>query len=44
MNIKAFVTGTVFGLLLATVGFSGITKILEHGVATVKEKSIEMAK
>ena len=39
-----FIAGVVFGLILATVGFSGIAKILDHGVTTVKEKSVEMAK
>jgi hypothetical protein len=42
--MKAFIAGTIFGLVLATVGFSGIAKILDHGVTTVKEKSVEMAK
>jgi hypothetical protein len=42
--MKAFIMGTVFGLVLATVGFSGIAKMLDRGVDTVKEKSVEMAK
>ena len=42
--MKAFILGTVFGLVLATVGFSGIAKILDHGVETVKTQSQEMAK
>ena len=42
--MKAFIIGTVFGLVLATVGFSGIAKMLDRGVDTVKEKSVEMAK
>jgi hypothetical protein len=42
--MKAFILGTVFGLVLATVGFSGIAKMLDRGVDTVKEKSVEMAK
>jgi hypothetical protein len=42
--MKAFIAGTVFGLILATVGFSGIAKMLDRGVDTVKEKSVEMAK
>ena len=42
--MKAFIVGTVFGLVLATVGFSGIAKMLDRGVDTVKEKSVEMAK
>jgi hypothetical protein len=42
--MKAFIAGTVFGLVLATVGFSGIAKMLDRGVDTVKEKSVEMTK
>jgi hypothetical protein len=42
--MKAFILGTVFGLVLATVGFSGIAKIMDKGVDTVKTHSQEMAK
>jgi hypothetical protein len=42
--MKAFILGTVFGLVLATVGFSGIAKMLDHGVDKVKATSVEMAK
>ena len=42
--MKAFVLGTVFGLVLATVGFSGIARMLDKGVDTVKEKSVEIAR
>jgi hypothetical protein len=42
--MKAFILGTVFGLVLATVGFSGIARMLDRGVDTVKTHSQEMAK
>jgi len=42
--MKAFIIGTIFGLVLATVGFSGIARILDHGVATVKSQSEQLAK
>ena len=42
--MKAFILGTVFGLILATVGFSGIAKMLDRGVETVKTQSTELAK
>ena len=42
--MKAFLLGTVFGLVLATVGFSGIARMLDKGVDTVKEKSVEIAR
>ena len=42
--MKAFIAGTIFGLVLATVGFSGIARLLNKGVDTVKTQSQEMAK
>jgi hypothetical protein len=42
--MKMFIIGTVFGLVLATVGFSGIARMLDRGVDTVKTHSQEMAK
>lgn len=42
--MKAFLAGTVFGLVLATVGFSGMARMLDKGVDQVKSTSVEMAK
>lgn len=42
--MKAFILGTIFGVVLATVGFSGIAKILDNGLTQVKTQSVEMAK
>jgi hypothetical protein len=42
--MKAFILGTVFGLILATVGFSGMARMLDKGVDSVKTHSQEMAK
>jgi hypothetical protein len=42
--MKGFIAGTVFGLVLATVGFSGIARIFDKGVDTIKTQSVEMAK
>lgn len=42
--MKMFIIGTVFGLILATVGFGGIAKMLDKGVETVKSQSTELAK
>lgn len=42
--MKSFIIGTIFGLVLATVGFSGIAKMLDRGVETVKVQSQELAK
>ena len=42
--MKNFVIGTVFGLILATVGFSGIARMLDKGVDTIKTQSQEIAR
>ena len=42
--MKSFILGTIFGLVLATVGFSGIAKILDRGIDTVKTQSEQLAK
>ena len=42
--MRAFIAGTVFGLVLATVGFSGIARMLDKGVDKVKAESVELSK
>lgn len=42
--MRMFIAGTIFGLVLATVGFSGIARMLDRGVDTIKTTSQEMAK
>jgi len=42
--MKGFILGAIFGLVLATVGFSGIARMLDKGIETVKTQSQEMAK
>lgn len=42
--MKLFIAGTIFGLILATVGFGGITRILDKGVDTIKTHSQEIAR
>jgi hypothetical protein len=42
--MRNFVIGTVFGLVLATVGFSGIARMLDKGVDTIKTQSQEIAR
>jgi hypothetical protein len=42
--MKSFIAGTIFGLILATVGFGGIARMLDKGVETVKSQSQELAK
>ena len=42
--MSKLIVGFVFGLVVATVGFSGIAKMLDRGIDTVKEKSVELSK
>ncbi len=42
--MKTFIMGTVFGIVVATVGFSGIAKMLDNGVEKTKAIAVEGAK
>lgn len=42
--MKAFIAGTIFGLVIATVGFSGLARIFDNGVQKVQQVSKEAAK
>jgi len=35
--------GFVLGVVVATVGFGGITKVLDRGVQTIQQQSKELA-
>lgn len=35
--MKNFLLGTVFGIVVATVGFSGLARMLDSGVTKVKD-------
>ena len=32
-----FIAGAIFGIVVATIGFTGIVKLLDNGVSKVKE-------
>ena len=36
--------GTIFGIVVSTVGFSGIAKMLDNGVEKTKSIAVEGAK
>ena len=42
--MKGFILGTIFGIIVCTVGFNGIARILDTGVAKVQDISKEAAK
>ena len=39
-----FIVGVIVGIVVATVGFSGIAKMADKGVDKVKEVTIEQTK
>ena len=42
--MKTFVFGTIFGILICTVGVSGIARIFDNGVNKVQTVAKEAAK
>jgi hypothetical protein len=43
-QMKGFILGTIFGIVICTVGLTGIARILDTGVTRVQEISKEAAK
>ena len=39
-----FIIGFVLGLIVATVGFSGVARMVDNGIDRVKTQSQELAK
>lgn len=39
-----FIVGFICGIVVASVGFSGVARLMDSGVAVVKEKSQELAR
>lgn len=42
--MKSFILGTVFGIVISTVGFTGIARMLDNGVEKTKSIAVESAK
>jgi hypothetical protein len=42
--MKGFILGTIFGIVICTVGLTGIARMLDYGVVKVQEISREAAK
>lgn len=42
--MKNFIFGTIFGIVVSTVGFSGIARMLDNGLEKTKELATETAK
>lgn len=39
-----FIYGVIFGIVISTVGFSGIAKMADKGVDKIKEVTVEQVK
>lgn len=39
-----FIYGTVFGIIVATIGFSGVARILDKAVDVTKHQAVEVSK
>jgi hypothetical protein len=42
--MKTFILGTIFGIVISTVGFSGIARMLDNGIEKTKSIATETAK
>lgn len=42
--MKTFILGIIFGIVVSTVGFTGIAKMLDNGVEKTKAIAVEGAK
>lgn len=42
--MKVFVVGVIFGIVLSTVGFSGVAKLFDNGLHKVQETAREASK
>ena len=42
--MRNLIVGFVLGLVVATVGFSGVARLLDRGIETIKTQSQELAK
>ena len=38
-----FVMGTIFGIVVGTVGFAGIARVLDKAVTVTKQQTLEIA-
>lgn len=42
--MRNFVYGTVFGIVVATIGFAGIARMLDKAVNVTKTQAVELSK
>lgn len=39
-----FIYGTIFGIIVATIGFTGVAKVLDKAVTVTKEQAVKATK
>jgi len=42
--MKTFIYGTIFGIIVATVGFAGIARIMDKAVDATKNQAVELSR
>lgn len=42
--MRTFIYGTVFGIVVATIGFAGIARMLDKAVTATKTQAVELSK
>lgn len=42
--MRTFIYGTIFGIIIATVGFAGIARMLDKAVNVTKSQAVELSK
>lgn len=42
--MKGFIAGTIFGIVICTIGFGGIARMFDNGVNKVQEVAKDAAK
>lgn len=38
-----FIYGTIFGIIVATIGFAGVARVLDKAVNVTKEQAVKIA-
>lgn len=42
--MRNFIYGTIFGIVVATIGFAGIARMLDRAVSATKTQAVELSK
>lgn len=42
--MKNFVLGTIFGIIVSTIGFAGVARVLDKAVNVTKEQAVKATK